>query len=376
MCAGEASGDALGSRLIEALRSRGAALSCFGMGGARMAALGFESWRDAAELGVVGFLEVLLELPRLFRLLDELAERAIALQPDLAVLIDMPDFNLRLARRLRAAGIPVVYYVAPTVWAWRAGRVRSFRPEIRRMLTLFPFETEIWQRGGVETTFVGHPLLDEVPVAAPASLAEPKTVALLPGSRRSELRHHLPVMLGAAQRLFEEGLAERFLLPVAPTLDPNTVQRTVADSRVASAVELVVDRDGQGDGRRAAIARSALALVSSGTATLETALLGRPQVIVYRTSWTSWLIGRLLIRRIRFLGLPNLIAGRAIAPELLQGQLTEPRLFAAARRLLTDERARTEAVAGLAELRARLGPSGASARAAAAVLEIAPGRRG
>lgn len=333
------------------------------MGGPAMKAAGFRALHGIEELGVVGLLEVLRHLPRLFGLVRDLAEQAIALRPDVAVLIDVPDFNLRLARRLAAAGIPVIFYVGPSVWAWRSGRVAAFRRVATKMLVLFPFEVEVWRQAGVDVSCVGHPLLDEIPTKAVAR--RPRTVALLPGSRRSEVKRHLSILLEAAQRLRDRGKADRFVIPVAPSLDAGELQRLVDQSSVASAVELVssgVDPEP----RRTAVQEASVALVASGTATLETALLGTPQVILYRVNALSYWLGRLLTK-IRFLGLPNLISGRGIVPELLQSDLSPERLSAAAEDVLSNPVPQASA---LLELRERLGPGGASAKAADLVMEV------
>ena len=368
--AGEASGDALGASLLASLRKQRPDFEAFGLGGPRMKLEGFEAIRDSGELNVIGLVEVLRHLPRLFALRDALVAEAIARKPDVAVLIDVPDFNVRVAKKLRAAGIPVVFYVAPSVWAWRPGRVKKYAPHIDRLLVLFPFELPLWQAAGVDVQCVGHPLVDEVPTAAPMAEAEPKTVALLPGSRPSEIRRHLSIMLAGARDLVAAGLAERFVLPVAPTLERSDLAAQVAQAGLTDRVELV--EDPAGPARRAAIARAALAWVASGTATLETALVGRPQVIFYKVSWLSYAIGRRLMRVAHF-GLPNIIAGRSVAPELLQGDLTPERLVEASRRLVGDSATRTEALAAPQAVRSVLPPAGAGDRAAAAVLDLISG---
>lgn len=365
--AGEASGDALGANLLAALKQRRPEIEAFGLGGPRLEAEGLEVLRSSEELSVVGLFEVLRHLPRLFRLRDALAAAAIERRPDLAVLIDAPDFNIRLAEKLKAAGIPVVFYVGPSVWAWRPGRVHKYKRHIDRLLVLFPFEVPLWAAAGVDVVCVGHALVDEVPAAAPEAAAEPKTVALLPGSRRSEIGRHLATMLAAARRLKDRGVAERFVLPVAPTLDPDWLRSFVSQAGLQDAVELVVDPTGPG--RRAAVARAAVALVASGTATLETALVGRPQVIFYRVHWISFLIGRALMR-VKHFGLPNIIAGREVAPELLQGELTETALEQHTERLLADPEARAQALEAARTVRAALPPAGVAARAADAVLGL------
>ena len=370
LSAGEASGDALGAHLIEALAAQVSELDCCGMGGPRMTAAGLRKLRDAGEVGVVGLIEVIRHLPRLFSLVGTLADLAAEERPDVAVLIDVPDFNIRLARRLRALGIPVVFYVGPSVWAWRPGRARRYARYIDKLLVLFPFEVPIWRAAGVDVVCAGHPLLDEIPAPRSTEATARGTVALLPGSRRSEIRRHLAVLLEAAARLLERGLARRFVLPVAPSLDEAEIARQIERSPARGAVELIPSPEGAASARRDAIASSDLALVASGTATLETALVGRPQIVVYRVSWWSWLLMRPFVR-VPFLGLVNLIAGREVAPELLQGNFTVPRLVAAAGRLLDDPDRVDAAIRTGEELRQTLGGSGVAARAARAVIEVA-----
>lgn len=361
--AGEASGDALGARLLEALLARHPDIDAFGMGGAQMRELGFRGIRDSNEFGVVGLVEVIRHLPRLFRLKDELADAAIEEQPDVAVLIDVPDFNIRLAQRLKSAGIKVVFYVGPSVWAWRAGRAKRYARWIDKLLVLFPFELPIWRSHGVDVECVGHPLLDEIPAAAPMPSPSTRTIALLPGSRRSEIRRHLDTILAAAAKLKAESVADRFVLPVAPSVDVTALAETIERSEAKGAVELVT---GGASARREAIRSADLALVASGTATLETALVGRPQVIFYRLNWLTWILGK-PFAKVAWFGLVNLIVNREVAPELLQGRFTVAGLVAAARRVLESPE---EALRGNAEVRAALGDGDAASRAADAVLEV------
>jgi lipid-A-disaccharide synthase len=284
------------------------------------------------------------------------------------VLIDVPDFNVRLAKVLRRAGIPVVFYVGPSVWAWRRGRVKAFRRVIDRLLVLFPFELSPWLEAGVDTVCVGHPLLDQVrPIADPdRGAAGPKTIALLPGSRRSEIERLLPVMLDAAERLFAEGAADDFVLPAAPTLDADALRARIEAHPIAARVRVVT---GDPELRRRAIATARVAMVASGTATLEIALMGMPQVIVYRVNAVTFWIAKMMTK-LRHLGLPNIIAEREIAPELLQDRLTVENLVAEVRRLLVDGTQRERAIAATHELRAKLGDAGAAERAADAVLGL------
>ncbi len=366
--AGEASGDALGASLIEAIRERTSKIEVYGMGGPRMAAAGVELVRDSKEASVMGLAEVLVHLPRLFALLDALAWTAVARAPDVAVLIDLPDFHVRLAKKLRKAGIPVVLYVGPSVWAWREGRVRQFQKVLDRLLVLFPFELPPWQRAGVDVVHVGHPLADEID--ATEKEVDSKLVALLPGSRRGEVKRHFSIMLQGARRMVEEGLAERFVVPVAPTLDPAWLATFIEAAGLSDRVRLVEDTGGAG--RRAAVAQAKLAWVVSGTATLETALLAVPQVIFYRVSWLSYWLGKWLMK-VPWFGLPNLLLNRGAVPELLQGAFSVDAVLRESKLLLArpDGTARQQAQ----EIRARLGDGGAAGRAAEAVLSLASQRR-
>lgn len=360
--AGEASGDALGAALLDALSLHGP-IEAAGMGGEAMLASGrFRQVADAHEVGVVGITEVVKHLPRLLRLVDRLAEEAIAARPEVAVLIDLPDFHLRLARKLHAHGIPVVFYVAPSVWAWRPWRARAFAEVASKMLVLFPFEVPAWEAAGVAVEQVGHPLIDLLPRPAAPGLAEPRTLGLMPGSRRSELDRHWPVMEAAVNRLLAEGRIDRVVVPVAPGVD----RARFDPARSAWPLELV---DGELAARTAALARARLVVVCSGTATLEVGLLGRPQIVIYRVAPLSFAIGRRLAR-VPHLGLVNLLAGREVAPELIQHELDEGRLHAEVVRQLEDEAGLARAVRLSDELRLRLGDTGAAKRAARAVFEL------
>ncbi len=362
--AGEASGDALGAAFIRSLRSRVPDLVAFGMGGPRMEAEGFVAHRSSNELNVVGLVEVVRHLPRLFSLVDALGRFAEASNPDLVVLIDAPDFHVRLAKRLKKCGFPVLGYVAPSVWAWRSGRVSTFKRWFDRLLLLFPFETPHWTAKGVDAVCVGHPLVDELQDVG--RLPDPENaIALLPGSRGSEIRRHLPLMLAAALKARDAGLVETFRLPVASSLPEGTLEAALRGHPIAPQVVLVPAPQ-----LHQAVARSKMAWVGSGTATLEVALLGRPQLIFYRTHWLTYCIGRALMRVPHF-GLPNLIAGEEAIPELLQGACTASALFEYAKQVLGDSRA-LDAAQGLREaLLRRMGGPGAAHRAADAALELA-----
>jgi len=365
--AGEASGDLHGARLISELRQRVPGLAAFGLGGAEMRAAGLQSVADSSEVAVVGITEVLKVLPRIREVFADLLHEVDRRRPALAVLIDFPDFNLRLARQLKGRGLEIVYYISPQVWAWRKGRVKTIARLVDRMLVLFPFEVDFYRGHGVDVIHVGHPLVDEVPVLPQVwdrgeeeTTDGPFRVALLPGSRLSEVEALLPTLLGAAGKL-----AGR--LPIeARIIRAPTVPRELLDE----AVELsgltveIVESD-----RFAAVADSHLALCASGTATLEVGLLGTPMIVVYRLASWTYLLARLLVR-LPNVALVNLVLGRRAVPELIQGQANPERIAAEAARLLTDGAARQEMRSALAEVRGRLGASGASGRAAGEVAEM------
>ncbi|HEX4960887.1 MAG TPA: lipid-A-disaccharide synthase [Thermoanaerobaculia bacterium] len=363
--AGEASGDLHGARLISELRRKVPGLSTFGLGGDEMRAAGLEPVAHSSEVAVVGITEVLKVLPRIREVFAELLREVDRRRPALAVLIDFPDFNLRLARKLKERGLPIVYYISPQVWAWRKGRVKTISRLVDRMLVLFPFELDFYRGHGVDAIHVGHPLVDEVPVLpqvwdSPDGEEGPFRVALLPGSRVSEVEALLPTLLAAVKRLAERLPVEARIIR-APTIPREMLDETVALSGVT--VEIV-----DGD-RFAAVADSHVALCASGTATLEVGLLRTPMVMVYRLAGWTYALARFLVK-LPNVALVNLVLGRRVVPELIQGEANPERIAAEAARLLTDAAARNEMRKGLAEVRGRLGEGGASARAAGVVAEM------
>jgi lipid-A-disaccharide synthase len=368
LSAGEASGDRLGAGLAAALRRQCPGVELVGMGGPRMAAAGVRLVQRSEEVAVVGFSEVLVHLPALRRAMERLGQVLERERPDLLVPIDFPDFNLRLARRARRAGVGVVYYVSPQVWAWRRGRIRAIRRMVRRMLVLFPFEVEFYERAGVAATFVGHPVAEQAEpppreeLCARIGLDPGRDVlALVPGSRAGELARHLPPMLDAASILGRTRPGLQWLIPLAPGLPREAV---AARLRAAG---LGAVRVHEGDFPEV-LAACRVAAVASGTASLETAMIGLPMVVVYRMSAVSYALARLLVR-LPSVALPNLIAGRRLVPELIQGACTGPRIAEALARFLDDEASAAATRAGLLGLRARLEGPGAFERAARAVLE-------
>ena len=359
LSAGETSGDLHGSRLLAALRERRPDLRAFGMGGARLVEAGLEPIVRREALSVVGITEVLEKLPAVRRAVRALDAAAKARRPDVAVLIDFPDFHAVVARRLFRDGIPIVYYVSPQVWAWRRGRARTIARRARRIVTLFSFETEIYRNLGADAEWAGHPLVEEVAedLAAPSPVAEKRRrrLVLLPGSRAGEVARHWPVLAEAAARL-----SRRFDLDVFAVRAPGLAEG-LFEGAAARGVTVTEE------GLHPLLASADLAFVASGTATLDAALCGAPMVVVYRTSALSHAIARALVR-LRWIALVNIVAGEPVVPELIQGALTPDALESAGAELLSSP-AKTETMRrGLARAAKALGPPGASARAAELVL--------
>jgi lipid-A-disaccharide synthase len=371
LVAGEASGDKHGALLVEALRALKpqTEFEFFGAGGDEMRAAGVETLVDAREVAIMGVLEVAASLKKFLRAFRLLRDAARERKPDAVILIDWPEFNLRLARRLTRDRQRVIYYISPQVWAWRSYRVRQIRRDVEKMLVILPFEQDYYGARGVQVEYVGHPLLDSVRVSATRAEFCAKyhfnpsnpLVALLPGSRRKELHYILPPMIEAARLLHSSRPDIQFLLPLAPTITRAEADQVMAES--GGAVR-VIERDTHN-----AIAASDLSLVASGTATLETAIIGTPLIVVYKASQLNWWLFKPLIN-VPFVGMPNLIAGREVAPELLQDALNAGNLAQQITALLDDPQRLRQSRAELAAVRARLGEANASERAAQAVLDL------
>lgn len=373
LVAGEASGDALGSRLMRALRQRRNDICFSGVGGELMAAEGLSSLFPMSELSVMGLTEVLPRLPMLLRRIRQTADAALKLQPDVLVTIDSPSFNLRVARRVRGAGIPVVHYVAPQLWAWRPGRARKLGASVDLLLALLPFEPNFFAGYGVDCTFVGHPVVENG--AAPKEAGremrkqlgipyEAKLVVALPGSRHSEISRHLPVFGGAL-----ENLRRRIPDLHAAVVTVPATEREVRAAVARWDVPTVVLDDREQRFRLFAAADAALA--ASGTVCLELALAGVPSVIGYRTGpLTAALVRHLIL--VEHIAMPNILAGRRIIPEFIQEDCTPIKLAGALADLLTDAAAGRVQKAELGEIADALGEGGPppSLRAADAVLEL------
>jgi lipid-A-disaccharide synthase len=367
LVAGEASGDLHGAALCQALRELDPRCRLFGMGGPRMAAQGMKLLVDVTAAAVVGGSEALGQVPRLYRAYREL--RGVLEGPErpaVLVLIDFPEFNLRLARAARRARVPVVYFIPPQVWAWRGGRVKTIKRFVSLVLAVFPFEAPLYRRAGVPVEFVGHPLLDQLQAAPTHEAARRRlgidgrtaVVGLLPGSRHKEVVRVLPAMRDAAAEIVRSAPGTRFVLGLAPTIERDLVVQTLAGG---PPVDIV-------DNQTHAVIRAAdLALVTSGTVTLETALLGTPMVVCYRLSLVSELLARLLLR-VPWVSLANLTLGRAVVPELYRRTTTGARLAREALSLLTDAGARETQRTAFTELAGQLGEPGVGRRAARFVL--------
>ena len=398
--AGEASGEMYGARLIEALRRQATdpshvaglspvlagqsaiaaqtpKLEFFGAGGQRMRAAGCEIIVDARDLAVVGITEILSHLPKILGLYRKLIRAADQRRPALAVVIDSPAFNWRVARQMRRRGIPVVYYVCPQFWAWRQGRVKLLRKYIDKALVIFPFEEKFYRDRGVDAIFVGHPLADVPPPAVSRKdyaveqglEATRPWITLMPGSRRKEVRMNLPTMLAAAQRLGRTGEYE-FLLPIAPTLDSSFLRAaiTAAQRKTPALPDIHLVREAL-----PALFHARAAIVASGTATVEAALMGTPFVMVYRVSALTYALGKPRVK-VPHYAMVNLIAGNEIVPELVQHRFTVESVVAEMNRIIPEGQPRSLMVEQLAAVKARLQPARNAAhpseQAAAIILSV------
>ncbi len=355
--AGDPSGDLHGAALVAALKAAEPDLRVSAVGGPRLARAAHDFIEDLASRGMTGFWEPLRGLPTLPRLEKRLGKLLRERRPDAVICVDYWGFNRRVLRLAKAAGVPAYYFISPQVWATRAGRLNVMRRLVRRMLVIFPFEAEIYRRAGVPCEFVGHPLLDQVPLPrlAPGASGHLR-LGLLPGSRPSEVTRHLPVFLAAAALIRRDF--------------PDCRVQVFAAEGLADAVYAAAERAGAALVREkdyAERSRLDLVLCSSGTATLENALLGLPMVVVYKLSWPTYALARALIR-VRHIAMANILAGRALVPELIQHHATPKKIAAAALQLLSHPRRLTQLRRDLAALRAKLGSAGTAERAAAAIL--------
>jgi len=380
MVAGEASADLHGSNLVKAMKASCPGVTFCGIGGANMKQAGVKILVSSSDMAVVGLTEVVQRLHTIFRAANKLKAILKAHHPDLLILIDYPEFNLYMARIARRLQIPVLYYISPQVWAWRRGRVKKIAKRVDRMAVILPFEEQFYRKRGVDVDYVGHPLLDAFKPATrnlqqspevggrrsevrsqkskrqnPVSSIQNPVVGLVPGSRREEIRNMLPIMIRSAEILKIRYPDIRCLLPLAKTIEPEYIDSFIRKSSLDIEVH-------QGDIYEV-LDRCHIAMVTSGTATLDTAIMAVPMVIVYKVTPLSYRIGKILIKT-PFIGLANLVAGERVVPELIQDEVTPERLADEALTLIENEHVRNNMITKLHRIRKRLGEGGASERTA------------
>jgi len=363
LVAGEVSGDLHGSYLVEAIHRIDPEIEFFGVGGEGLKRAGMRLLHHSQSLSVVGITEVFVKLRSILKALQTLKRFLEREKPDLVILIDFPDFNLRLARVAHRKGIPVLYYISPQVWAWRPGRVKLIARLVKKMVVLFPFEVPLYEAAGVDVEWVGHPLLDIVKPTLPKEMAfqqfglDPgrRTIGLLPGSRIHEIERLLPSLLASAELLQKEISDLQFVIPLAPGIP----QRALSSRMNAISVPVKVVEGFTYD----VMNLCELLITASGTATLEAAILGKPMIIIYKISVPSYWIGRALIR-VNHIGLPNLVAEKEIALELIQKDVNPQRIVEEASRILRDPLLSRKMTESMGEVRHKLGEPGAAERAA------------
>ena len=372
--AGEASGDLHGASVAEALNGMRPGIELFGMGGSNMRDAGVDIAYDIADIGVMGFVEILRNLPKFFRLRKFLARIMDERRPDVLVLIDYGGFHMALAQVAKKKSIPVVYYICPKAWIWGKWRAKAIAGWVEKVAAIFPFEAEIYRQAGASVIFVGHPLVDIVRPSMDRESAyrhfdaDPKKPLLLlpPGSRFQEVSSLLDVMMAAAKKIREQLPDCQFYLPVAPTIPMDRIESVVQ----ASGVPVVYTRNSTYNLMQIADC----AIAASGTVTLEAALMGLPSVIIYRVKpSTYWLVR--VVANVSHVGLPNIVTGRRILPELIQHEATAVNVSRETLRLVTDPAVRAQAAADLKEVRVNLGQPGAVKRVASIVLDVAAGRK-
>jgi lipid-A-disaccharide synthase len=369
MVAGEASADHHGANLVRSILHRDPHVVFSGIGGAEMARAGVRLLFSSSEMAVVGLTEVFPRIPVIYKAASRLKRILKEERPDLLILLDYPDFNIHLARTAKRFGVPVLYYISPQVWAWRKGRIRKIRNRVDRMAVILPFEEAFYRNRGVRVDYVGHPLLDSAPEPFPGSAdgsnsAVPNrnpVLGLVPGSRNEEVSFLLPAMVSSAEILKKRHPKLRCVLPLASTVDVKRVRRISGRSKLDIALtetniyEVLKTCD--------------VVIAASGTVTLEVAMMGIPMVVAYRVSWPTYHIGRMIIR-VPSISLVNLIAGKRVVPELIQGDATPEKMALEAETLLSDRGARYRMIQELQMIRERLGSKGASTRTAGIALEM------
>lgn len=367
---GEASGDLHGARVALALRELQPDIILLGMGGQAMRNAGVDIVYDIAELGVIGIIEVIKNLRRLFALRDQLVEIMIREQPDALVIIDYPGFNMKLAQKAKDLGIPIISYISPSAWAWGKGRAKTTAAIVNRVAAIFPFEAKVYEEAGAKVTFVGHPLLDIVKPSLEKAAAyelfgaDPAypVIMLMPGSRAQEIDNLLPDMMQAAQLITAKFPHCQFYLPLASTISRERIAPLVSNQ----AINLTITQENTYD----LMNISNLAIATSGTATLETSLMDVPTVIIYRVNQLTYWLGKWLVK-IPYIGLPNIVAGRKVVPELLQDAVTAEHIAAESLAILTSPDRQRQLKLDLAEVRHKLGEPGAVRKVAQVILDVA-----
>ena len=369
LVAGEVSGDLLGSHLVEAIQRIDPEVQFLGVGGEGLKRRGMKLLYPADSLSVVGVTEVLIKLRSIFEALQRLKKSLDQERPDLVILIDFPDFNLRLAKIAYRKGIPILYYISPQIWAWRARRIKLIARWVKKMVVLFPFEVPLYEAAGVDVEWVGHPLLDMVKPTLPKEKAfrqfgldpQRRTIALLPGSRLNEVDRLLSPLLASVDLLQKESPDLQFILPLAPGIPKTIVSSQMKHISVPVKVVEGLTYD--------VMNLSDLLITASGTATLEGAILGKPMIIIYKVSLLSYWIGRALIQ-VDHIGLVNLVAEKEIAPELIQKDVHPQRIADEALRILRDPILGRKMMESMGEVRQKLGEPGATERAARIVTSL------
>jgi lipid-A-disaccharide synthase len=363
LVAGEVSGDLHGAHLVEAIHQIDPEVQFFGVGGEGLKRRGMKLLYPAHSLSVVGLTEVFIKLRSIFEALRQLKKSLDQEKPDLVILIDFPDFNLRLAKMAHRRGIPILYYISPQIWAWRPKRIKLIAQRVKKMIVLFPFEVPLYEAAGVDVKWVGHPLLDIVRPILPKEFASQqfgldpnrRTIGLLPGSRIHEIERLLPPLLASTHLLQKEIPDLQFIIPLAPGIPKTTLSPWI--KRVPAQVKVV-------EGWTYDVMNlSELLITASGTATLEGAILGKPMIVIYRVSFLSYWIGKRVVR-VDHIGLVNLVAGREIVPELIQKDVNPRRIAEEALRILRDPLLHQQMTESMEEVRKNLGEPGAAQRAA------------
>lgn len=369
MSAGEASGDMHAAAVAAELKRIMPDAGLFGMGGADMRKSGVRIIYDIENLGIIGVVEVIRHIPLFFRLRSMLKEAMIKEKPDVLVCVDYPGFNMKLAHVAKELGIPVIYYIAPTIWAWNKGRAKNIVRDVEQVASIFPFEAEAYRKAGARVTFVGHPLADTVKPSMSFEEAmdyfhgnpDKKRVLLMPGSRKNEVAGLLPVMIQAAEKLAEKEECQ-FFIPRASTISKEMLLSIIGKTSLS--IEIT-------EGHQYDLMQICTACVaSSGTATLETALMELPTVLVYKLAPFTWFLANLLVH-VKYAGLPNLLLGREVTPELLQDRARAENIVSILLPWLQDEKARQKNIEEIREVRKALGSGGAVHRVAELIIKTA-----